>query len=150
MKHYLGGSISPPVTMFLTSINVMLLLSRPHHQGGPHRKQHLVSIPMQRNDVVDKLHAGLNCHNKSSEFCRSVCNTTTATFYEAICIQFFFWNCKHMLMQYLLYFWVHTAVTQYSIFIILIYSEYNFSINTGFHDDSNSCCVFSTFHEICR
>ena len=71
MKHYLGGSISPPVTMFLTSINVMLLLSRPHHQGGPHRKQHLVSIPMQRNDVVDKLHVGLDCH-KSSEFCRSV------------------------------------------------------------------------------
>ena len=89
MKHYLGGSISPPVTMFLTSINVMLLLSRPHHQGGPHRKQHLVSIPMQRNDVVDKLHAGLNSH-KSSEFCRSVCNTTTATFYEAIYIQVFY------------------------------------------------------------
>ena len=142
MKHYLGGSISPPVTMFLTSINVMLLLSRPHHQGGPQRrKQHLVSIPMQRNDVVDKLHAGLNSH-KSSEFCRSVCNTTTATFYEAIYIQFF-WNCKHIHMQYLLYFWVHTAVAQYIIFIILIYSEYNFSINTGFHDDSNSCCVFS-------
>ena len=51
---------------------------------------------MQRNDVVDKLHAGLNSH-KSSEFCRSVCNTTTATFYEAIYIQFF-WNCKHIHM----------------------------------------------------